>query len=286
MSAKTYIKRAVTEVKRSLLEVNQRLKTKVVTPMSNDYRPELDTTPELDDVCVTYFQGLIGVLRWIVELGRLDIMVAVTFLLQYLAAPCKGLLEQAFHIFSYLDAHGRSKLVFDGRDFDINDTRFKVPNWTQFYPDAAKAIPPNAPTPLGKSVKMTCYCDADHAGCRVTQRSLSGILIYVQNAPVLWYLKRQNTVESSTLGSEFIAMKTAVDQIEALRYKLRMMGVPIDGAANVLCDNHLVVATLRFVAYKSHSGILVVQMAVLRHLYEFRFPSIGHHSEIQFGPPG
>ena len=35
-------------------------------------------------------------------------------------------------------------------------------------------------------------------------------------------------------------MKAAVEMIEALRYKLRMFGVPIDGAANVYCDNEAV----------------------------------------------
>jgi hypothetical protein len=62
----------------------------------------------------------------------------------------------------------------------------------------------------------------------------------VQRTPVIWYSKRQNTVESSTFGSEFVAMKTAVEQIEALRYKLRMMGVPLSGPTNVFCDNESV----------------------------------------------
>ena len=35
-------------------------------------------------------------------------------------------------------------------------------------------------------------------------------------------------------------MKVAVEMIEALRYKLRMFGVPIDGATNVFCDNEAV----------------------------------------------
>ena len=57
---------------------------------------------------------------------------------------------------------------------------------------------------------------------------------------MIWYSKRQNTVESSTFGSEFVAMKTAVEQVEALRYKLRMMGVPVDGPTSVFCDNESV----------------------------------------------
>lgn len=64
------------------------------------------------------------------------------------------------------------------------------------------------------------------------------IIVYVNKTPVVWY---SNTVESSTFGSEFIALKTAIDQIEALRYKLRMFGVPIDGPTSVFCDHEAVV---------------------------------------------
>ena len=74
----------------------------------------------------------------------------------------------------------------------------------------------------------------------VTRRSHTGILTFLNMAPVCWFSKRQNTVESSTFSSEFIALKTAVEHIMALRYKLRMFGVPIDGPARIFCDNEAV----------------------------------------------
>ena len=55
------------------------------------------------------------------------------------------------------------------------------------------------------------------------------------------YSKRQNTVESSSFGSELVALRIATDMVEALRYKLRCFGIPIDGPATVLCDNKSVV---------------------------------------------
>jgi hypothetical protein len=105
---------------------------------------------------------------------------------------------------------------------------------------------------------MTCYVDADHAGCRVTRRSHTGILIFIQKAPIIWYSKRQNTVEASTFGSEFIAMKTAIEQVEALRYKLRMMGIPITCPTNVYCDNEAVFKNSTFpksIIKKIHNAI-------------------------------
>ena len=75
----------------------------------------------------------------------------------------------------------------------------------------------------------------------MSRRSHSGVLIYINRAPIIWFSKRQNTVESSTFGSEFVAMKQAVELVEGLRYKLRMMGVEVDGPTNLFCDNEAVV---------------------------------------------
>jgi hypothetical protein len=62
MSSDTYVKRAVADVERELLQIDERLATKVTTPIHLGYRPELDTTPELDPKRASYYQGLIGVL--------------------------------------------------------------------------------------------------------------------------------------------------------------------------------------------------------------------------------
>lgn len=57
----------------------------------------------------------------------------------------------------------------------------------------------------------------------------------------MWYSKRQNTVETSTFGSEFVAMKIATEMIQGMRYKLRMMGVSVEGPTNVFVDNESMV---------------------------------------------
>ena len=66
-------------------------------------------------------------------------------------------------------------------------------------------------------------------------------IIFINRAPIIWHSKRQNTVESSTFTSEFIAMKACMERIVGIRFKLQMFGIPIDGAADVLCDNQSVV---------------------------------------------
>ena len=57
---------------------------------SNDYRPELDTSLECNDEQIQFFQNVIGILRWLVELGRIDIGYEVAILSSYLAMPRTG----------------------------------------------------------------------------------------------------------------------------------------------------------------------------------------------------
>ena len=103
-----------------------------------------------------------------------------------------------------------------------------------------EAIPGDMPLPKGNSVLTHCFVDANHAGISITRRSQTGILIFINRAPIIWHSKRQNTVKASTFGSEIVAMKNAIELIKALRYKLRMFGVPIEGPTNIFCDNEAV----------------------------------------------
>jgi hypothetical protein len=114
------------------------------------------------------------------------------------------------------------------------------------------------PEPLGNPVTISAFVDANHAGNVMTRRSHTGIIIFVQNAPIITYSKRQNTVEAATFGSEFVALRMCKELIVALRYKLRMFGAPIDGPANVFCNNRGVVKNTSIpesVLMKKHNAI-------------------------------
>ena len=56
-------------------------------------------------------------------------------------------------------------------------------------------------------------------------------------ACIIWYTKKQATVESTVFGAQFVAMKQSMEVSQGLRYKLRMMGVPIEGPTHVYGDN-------------------------------------------------
>ena len=69
MSAEKYVLAAVKNVEETLARRGLRLPTKCYTPLPTDYRPELDTSAELKSDGVQYYQELIGILRWAIELG-------------------------------------------------------------------------------------------------------------------------------------------------------------------------------------------------------------------------
>ncbi len=71
----------------------------------------MDVLLLLDFTMTTRFQNGLGVLRWIVELGRIDIMTEMSMLSAHNATPREGHLEGIYHIFSYLKGHKNSKLV-------------------------------------------------------------------------------------------------------------------------------------------------------------------------------
>ena len=114
-------------------------------------------------------------------------------------------------------------------------------DWKDFYGEVKEVVPPDAPPARGLPVQMTCFVDSDHAGDEVSRRSRTGVLIFCNRAPILWHSKKQTSIETSSFGSEFSAMKTAVELVEGLRYKLRMMGVALDGPAYIKADNMSVV---------------------------------------------
>ena len=70
-------------------------------------------------------------------------------------------------------------------------------------------------------------------------------MIFINSVPIIWYSKRQATVETSTFGSEFIALKAAVEMIQGLRLKLRSFGLLIDGPTDIFCDNEAVTKAAR-----------------------------------------
>ncbi len=102
-----------------------------------------------------------------------------------------------------------------------------------------EAIPPDMPPPLGKDVDLCMMVDSDHAGDKRTRRFCTGFIIFCNLAPVpvIWLSKQQATIETSIFGTEFVAMKYGIKTLRGLRYKIRLMGIPLSGPTYVYGDN-------------------------------------------------
>ena len=185
----------------------------------NDH-PELDDTELLNGESVQHDLTMIGQLRWLVTLGRVDIHGQVTTMSRFRSAPWKGHLERLQRVYGY---------VLKTKYYS---TRTKEPDYIYLpkmkhdwsytvYGNILELIPHDCPKPLGKSVTTTTTLDANLLHCMATCASLTACLHFCNLTPMDWYSKKQATVETATYGSEFVAAKTATEQIMDIRYTLR-----------------------------------------------------------------
>jgi hypothetical protein len=166
-----YVQAAVCNVEDHLAKTGEKFPFKAPTPLSSGYRPEIDVSPELGDTDSSYFYSLVGVLWWIVELGRVNIDVQVSMMSSHLALPQAGHLKEIYHIFAYLKAHSNTEMVFNPRPVTPDMTLFERQDWS-YSPYGCeglnKDLPSNIPKSLGPSMRMLVFVDADHAGDLIT----------------------------------------------------------------------------------------------------------------------
>ena len=111
ISSVDYVKAAIKTL-REAMKNKPHLKwpSRVLTPMILNYSLELDASPELGAEDIQFYQELIGMLRWATKLGRTDVLLETSLLSQYQASPRQGHLEQALHIFAYMDRKPKTSL--------------------------------------------------------------------------------------------------------------------------------------------------------------------------------
>jgi hypothetical protein len=198
----------------------------------------MDKTDLLSPDQISVYKSLLGSANWIITLGRFDIAYATNSLSRYSMAPRQGHMEAMYRIFGYLRTMPKGKILIDTNQPTIRSqiTISKDQDWVEFYPDAEESTPLDKPEPRGGLCTLTCYVDADHARDKLTRRSVTGILIFLNNTPISWTSKRQKTVESSTYGSELVASRIAVKMIISLRYFISMLGSHLEKSSLLLGD--------------------------------------------------
>jgi hypothetical protein len=223
-SAKSYITNVTERIEKLYGKELQNYQS----PMESMYRPELDATGLLTENEHTQYQMLVGCGNWEITLGTMA---------HYSSAPRQGHVAAMMRIFGYLKYYKKHRIVVDPTKSTVDQMKIIKHDWQELYPSLVEELLPNMLDPKGKSVKLTTYVDADHASDQVTRKLVTGILMFANNTAVKWYCKRQNTAETSTYGSELVAGQNATGLAMEMRYKLRMLGVPVNGAVTMYGDN-------------------------------------------------
>ena len=124
------------------------------------------------------------------ELGRIDIITEVSMLVSQLALQREGHLEAVFHIFGYMKGHHNSRMVFNPTYPTPDISIFHEHDLCDFYGDVKEVIPPNAPEPRGNEVNLRIFVDLDYVGDKLTIRSRTGYIIFLNNDPIAWSSKK------------------------------------------------------------------------------------------------
>ena len=132
MRAYTHVKKSLQEVEEKPKEVNVRWKlyNKIAdhSVSSQSYRPELEMTKGCNDDQIQFYHILVGIMRWLCKIGRINILTDTSLLLIYLLESRVGNMHQALHLFKYLKDHKCSKYVFYPNYVDITDNQMPVKN--------------------------------------------------------------------------------------------------------------------------------------------------------------
>ena len=161
------------------------------SPFSTGYRPEADTLLILESDDASYFQLLIGKLRWIVELGQIVVTCKVSMMASMMAMPRNGQLEKLYHIFSYPKGNHNSEIVFDPIVPVIDADQFPKYNCSHTpYSDSHEKIPRKDTEARGVGFTMIGFVVSDYAGDHVTRRLRTGLLIKLNNSPIYWLWKK------------------------------------------------------------------------------------------------
>ena len=243
-SSSQYVQAVVKNVEEYLSKEGRKLPRRGASPFTANYRPETDTTPELCDTKASYYMALIGVLRWMVELGRVDICVEVSLLSSHMALPREGHLPHLYQVFAYLKSHHNFEMVFDPSEPVIDKSLFVRQDWSAnvYGNNLKEELSANMPESSGQGFVMSAYVDSDHAGDVATRRSRTGFLVFLNSALIFWMSKKQTGIETSSFGAEFTAMKQCSEYVRGLRYKLRMMGIECTEPTYIFGDDQSVLA--------------------------------------------
>ncbi|GAA5895970.1 hypothetical protein JCM6882_005575 [Rhodosporidiobolus microsporus] len=111
---------------------------------------------------------------------------------------------------------------------------------------------------------LVAWVDADHTGCVVTRRSMTGIVVSLDGSTVLSISRRQTTVTTSTFTSELAAMNTALQQLEWFKAVISSLPIGNTTPITVKSDNKSAVDAIHDETYVEQRKHHDVQLRYVR----------------------
>ena len=177
------------------------------TPGLGIIRPkEGDLTISEEDQ--TLYRSGVGMLLYLVKHSRPDIANSV----RELSKSMSGATEAAFKELKRV-----IKFVLDTRTYGLK-------------------LQPKAVTE-DEHWSMTVFTDSDWAGDKDNRISITGSIVFLLGAPILWKSKAQKSVSLSSTEAEYYALSEAAKEIKFVVQILLSMGIPVQLPVIVRVDN-------------------------------------------------
>jgi hypothetical protein len=111
---------------------------------------------------------------------------------------------------------------------------------------------------INQSFELTGYADADWAGEVDGRKSRSGLVIYLNNSPIVWSSKLQTSVALSSTEAEYVALGSAVKELVFCRNLLFECGFPQEKASVIFQDNDSCVTIAN--GQRKHPGVKHIEI--------------------------
>ncbi|XP_059627363.1 uncharacterized mitochondrial protein AtMg00810-like [Cornus florida] len=174
------------------------------TPMEPNLKLSVESGELLSDPSV--YQHLVGRLIYLTN-TRPDLTFAVSVVSQFMHAPRSTHMDAVYHILRYLKS---------------------CPSLGLFYA-------------LGNQSGLSCFTDADYAGCKTDRRPTSDFCTFYGNHLISWKSKKQTVVSRSCAEAEYRATAQGTCELLWLQSILGELGLVEKGSSRLFCDNKSVI---------------------------------------------
>ena len=181
--------------------------------------------PKLEEaeVSQTEYLSVIGSCLHIAQVSRPDINYAIGVLSRHSAKPGHVHMAAAQDLVCYL---------YGSRDYQIEYKRQAKGGNEPIVFEKGEAVPRTLEQRLKASTpdenipgNPLLFVDADYAGCKVTRRSTSGMVIMMNGGPITWSSRLQKITAQSSAESEIYAVCEAVKEAIHIRLLCEETGI-------------------------------------------------------------